>query len=666
MRGMISIRVSAASFLVGMAVVLAGGLFAAPATAAAEPTPLLMDGKKSLYQRVLTRPGAVLVAQPGVAEGKAQEPFTIFYVFERKVVDGTPWLRVATASRGNGDGWIKGEASIDWKQSIVVAFANPAGRNRLMLYRDRKFLTDLMEAPDAIKKTDAIMAQAVLPNRPADFPATAVEPANYIDFTKNFYLLPILDADEIYLASGFTTRLLKVASLTADEIAGPAAKPPLPPTVKAAKPVGNTLDKFDTGIVFVADATTSMDPYIERTRSAVAKISGAIKAAGLTNRVAFGLTGFRDDPKAVPGIEYLTRTFVDLRDGKDLDKFAEKALSLTATKVSSRRFDEDCFAGLIEAINKNDWSGFGGRYIILITDAGPRLGKDPTASTGLDTAGLRQLAADKGIAIYVVHLLSPAGKNDHEFAAGQYKELSAIPQGNLYYGVPAGDINKFGQAIEILAAQLVEQVGQVSKGKTPKLKAEQGELGRLQESSERVAYAMKLAYLGRAEGTKAPPVFEAWMADRDPGNASVPALEVRVLLTKNQLSDLQDSLKAIIVAGEKGQVSPQTFFDQIKSAAATLSRTPEQVGKGNARSLAATGLLGEYLDGLPYKSKVMNVTQDMWLSWSVGEQQSFLDGLEAKVKLYQQFHDDVDRWVVLDGGRVKGDAAYPVPLDALP
>ncbi|MDO8607610.1 MAG: vWA domain-containing protein [Phaeospirillum sp.] len=647
---------------------MAGLLPASPA-AAAEPAPLLMEGKKSLYQRVLTRPGAILVAQPGATEGKAQAPFTIFYVFERKVVDGASWLRVATASRGNGDGWIRADASIDWKQSIVVAFANPAGRNRLVLYKDRKFLTDLMESPEAIKKSDAVMAQAVLPNRPADFPAMAVEPANYIDFTKNFYLLPILDADEIYLASGFTSRLLKVASVTAEETAGPAAKPPPATKTTAAavqKTADNALAKFDTGVVFVVDATTSMDPYIERTRSAVAKISGAIRTAGLTNRVAFGLTGFRDDPKAVPGIEYLTRTFIDLHEGRDLDKFAAKAANLTATKVSSRRFSEDCFAGLIEAINKMDWSGFGGRYIILITDAGPRPGKDPFAATGLDTAGLRQLAADKGIAIYVVHLLTPAGKNDHEYAAGQYKELAAIPQGNLYYGVQAGDINKFGQAIETLSAQLVEQVNQVSKGKSPTRKAEPGDLGRLQENSERVATAMKLAYLGRAEGTKAPPVFEAWMADRDPGNASVPALEVRILLTKNQLSDLQDSLKAIIAAGEKGQVSPQTFFDQIKSAAATLSRTPEQVAKGNARSLAATGLLGEYLDGLPYKSKVMNVTQDMWLSWSVGEQQSFLDGLEAKVKLYQQFHDDVDRWVVLDGGRVKGDAVYPVPLDALP
>ena len=78
--------------------------------------------------------------------------------------------------------------------------------------------------------------------------------------------------------------------------------------------------------------------------------------------------------------------------------------------------------------------------------------------------------------------------------------------------------------------------------------------------------------------------------------------------------------------------------------------------------------MSEYLEGLPYRSKVMNVSRDLWLSWSIGEQQSFLDEVEAKIRLYQQFHDDVDRWTVLGGapGAGGGDAVYPVPLSALP
>ena len=45
---------------------------------------------------------------------------------------------------------------------------------------------------------------------------------------------------------------------------------------------------------------------------------------------------------------------------------------------------------------------------------------------------------------------------------------------------------------------------------------------------------------------------------------------------------------------------------------------------------------------------------------------AFMDDLEAKIRLYQSFHDDTDAWVTLDKGAAPGDAVYPVPLSALP
>ena len=47
-----------------------------------------------------------------------------------------------------------------------------------------------------------------------------------------------------------------------------------------------------------------------------------------------------------------------------------------------------------------------------------------------------------------------------------------------------------------------------------------------------VGNAMKLAYLGERIGAKAPPVFQAWISDRDPIKQTVPTTDVRVLLTK--------------------------------------------------------------------------------------------------------------------------------------
>ncbi|KEF90306.1 hypothetical protein RLJV_23975 [Pseudomonas aeruginosa] len=47
----------------------------------------------------------------------------------------------------------------------------------------------------------------------------------------------------------------------------------------------------------------------------------------------------------------------------------------------------------------------------------------------------------------------------------------------------------------------------------------------------------------------------------------------------------------------------------IASASAYMSRDPAQLVKGS--NLAQSGVLGEYLEGLPYRSKSLNMTQDL-------------------------------------------------------
>lgn len=54
------------------------------------------------------------------------------------------------------------------------------------------------------------------------------------------------------------------------------------------------------------------------------------------------------------------------------------------------------------------------------------------------------------------------------------------------------------------------------------------------------------------------------------------------------------------------------------------------------------------------------------MGWSIGEEQEFIDEINAKIKLYRKYHDDVDRWIQLSSNPASGDAVYPVPLDALP
>ena len=74
----------------------------------------------------------------------------------------------------------------------------------------------------------------------------------------------------------------------------------------------------------------------------------------------------------------------------------------------------------------------------------------------------------------------------------------------------------------------------------------------------------------------------------------------------------------------------------------------------------------EYLDGLPYKSEVMNLDLSAWQQWSAQKQFEFINQLDGKVAYYSALHDNVDLWVSLDGGDVDGDSLYPLLLEALP
>jgi serine/threonine-protein kinase PpkA len=81
--------------------------------------PLLMPGKKTLYQRVLSRPGARLASQPGEAGGKPLPgPVSAVRVRAQDRRDGGVALRRRQEPRGQADGWLPAVQGIAWKQQL--------------------------------------------------------------------------------------------------------------------------------------------------------------------------------------------------------------------------------------------------------------------------------------------------------------------------------------------------------------------------------------------------------------------------------------------------------------------------------------------------------------------------------------------------------------------
>jgi serine/threonine-protein kinase PpkA len=633
--------------LLAAATVLAAG--------AQEPArPLLMEGKKTLYQRVLTRLGAELREMPEASAPaiKRLPPFSIFYVYGRESADGREWLQLGPSSRGRVSGWVPAEQVVEWKQMLVGLFTKPGNRYPALFFRDRDSLLKVLESdigPDLAARYRQKIAVGE-----TDSPVVAVEPDSYVDPHKQFYLLPILD--HLQADDDFATKLLKVAVVNADVLREPEAEGDAEPR--------DSLAGFEVAIAFVVDTTRSMGPYIQQTRDAIRRICEKTKTSPWRDRFNFAIVAFRDSVRARPELGYVSRRVAGFEAGPDCASLLREAESMREASISSEGFLEDAFAGVDSAIEDLSWGPYGGRFIVLITDASARSGSDPLSATGLNARELVSKARAQGIAVLTLHLLTEVGGADHERAASQYRALSSWP--NLVpflYQVPAG-AERFGAEVEQLANDLIGQLGEEVAEYLARRRGPTRQAADRAREIDRLGHAMRLAYLGSTRGTPAPEVFEAWVAERNAEDRRKVALDIRVLLTKDQLSDLQTALRQIVEAGDLTDLAPQDFFSQVRSLLVVAQRDSAELAR--AKTLADPVVLGEYLSGLPYHSALTGIDQDSWLAMGAGERQEVIDDIEAKIRLYQDMHDNRDLWIPIDDGRIKGDAVYPVPLSDLP
>lgn len=649
-------------------------LVAAPTLACAQARlPLLLPGKKTLYQRVLTHPGAKLLKAPKPDAEVAQDavkPFSVLYVYTvTPGADGRPaWYEVGAGSNGRTEGWLAADAASAWTQSLTLVFTpRTGGRQPVLFFRDKATLAKLVESADpaaAVAKYAAALDQAKRAGKAGDDAVVAREPADLAVAAERFYMLPIFGTTDTQSAGGIPVKLLEVASI--DPGSGtPGAAP------TTAAPVGDAR-QYRTAIAFVIDTTKSMQPYIDRTGAAIRQLYGQVQKAGQLKNVSFAVVGFRNSTEKTPGLGYVTKVFANLDDGRDPAKLMALIKAAKATEVSSHSFDEDAFAGLDTAINDLDWRGYGARIIFFVTDAGALRKDDPAGRTHMNESQIALAAADKQIKIFAFHLLSAAGAraHDHESAAAQYRTLTRQDDasvGDLYLPIANADPDRFRTEVETVGGRLVDVIRATAAGRRlPPPSAAKTDNDPAARKAAALGYALQLEFLGRQQAAAAPHVVTAYVADRDIAHPASAAFDVCVLLTRQQLSNLHDALNTLLAEAQRAKRTGSTdFFQRVASAAATMSNDPDQVNHGQFRNLAETGLFGEYLSGLPYKSDVLNLTQDDWSAMSIGEQQAFIDDIEAKMNLYVQYDEHSDSWESF-GARNPNDAVFRVPLAALP
>ena len=684
---------------------VAAASFSASASAEGSREPLLMEGKTTLYQRVLTTPSCKLHAKADASDaGKEIAPLSQYYVYS----DTGATVEVGADTTGKIAGFLDKSCTVPWKMQLALHFTNSANRNRALIFEQEAGLDNIIDSDDGAQQYKKLYETASKGGQAEG--VISIEPDKYVDPSKNFYLLPILNSVESIYPDGNFVYKHEIASVTAkdsksstdtaakakggDAAANGASAQATTKANAAASKASNSDDPyvvaFKSAIVFVIDSSISMRPYIERTKQAINSIYKSIESNNLNDSVHFGIVSFRADTKSTPGLEYTTKMYLKPGEAVDAKTFNEKVATLDQAKVSSTQFDEDAYAGINMALQDINWNNYGGRYIVLITDAGAIDAGDKQSSTGMDANSLRLEAQHYGAAVYTMHLLTKSGAKNHKKAKDQYEILSfnQILNKPLYYPVNAGDVKAFGSMVDTLSSSLTAQVkravmGQMSAGSSlaasDKLKAEAdkhkdaNDLAKkptndqekaLVNDSDKLGLAMQLAYLGRVTGAKSPDFLQGWMYDRDVENHNTAVCTPVVLVNRNQLSDLYTLVNGVLESGIAGQLSSDDMFSQLKALAAQMGRDPNQLSK--SKSIGEMGIMGELLDDLPYKSMIANLSPEDWYNLGSQEQERIVRALENSLNYIQHCSGDNDRFIKLNVDADSSDEVYPIPLDALP
>jgi len=183
-------------------------------------------------------------------------------------------------------------------------------------------------------------------------------------------------------------------------------------------------------------------------------------------------------------------------------------------------------------------------------------------------------------------------------------------------------------------------------------------------AASRMFRAAMVEWIGSQTGAKAPRDIVAWVIDKDLENPDNPSLEVRILVNKRQLDSLATTIESILGAGLKAQVAGGDFFTSLQAATAMIARDPNMVKQ--AKRMADTGLVPEFLEGLPYQSQLMAITNELWSSWSADEQTEFINALSSKVEAYRDIHNSPEAWIPLNKGDDIDEWVHPLTLDLLP
>jgi serine/threonine-protein kinase PpkA len=657
----------------------------ATATVTPTPPPIVQSTPRP---KVLTRPFANIYSGPTETSQKVLEntpAFKAYFVYQ-KVND---WYEVGSDSHGKKVGWMRADDVVEWKQSLVVEFTHPEGRQPVLMFNDKAVLSRLVATPMASRASQVSGLYTAIKGGglPASFPVRAMEPGRGVprlnkESKDQFYLLPIVGFEQTEI-DGREGRLLQLAAATRKRGAGPID--PLPPDTTSP-----AASRVNVDIVFVMDLTRSMGPFADRTLEMITECTKRFSSdQKMMEALRFGFWGYRDFPELCHGIEFNTRNYTP--ELQRLPDFAVTLRGVQETKVDSIDYEEDVFAGVKDGIQKTRWRSGAIHILILVGDAPgrPPGETDPWCPVPLrpkgteskmDAESIRRLADEGQVYISALYLKTPKWARYSPVGERQFRTFSRNssdlrPGHESFRFINALDTNLYRATAQSLTDGLLESIV-AAQNRSPQPPKQDGSLSESdvndsgvadsagRELARKMFHGAMVEWLERKDPAQAPTDVTLWASDKDLVDPAIQSLDVQVFLTKNELNSLKLMVDQVREAVNTGKLNGEDFFQALQAVVATTVKDPEQIR--NATVFAKTELVPDFLKGLPYRSTLMSMSNEIWRNMSQDAQDQFLQGVESKLRFYQEIHDTSERWQPLNEGDDQDDWVANVPLEALP
>lgn len=599
--------------------------------------------------------------------------FDWFYVLpteqggQEKLKDG--FYQVAKGTTfADHKGWIHEDKLVEWNHRQAISFkGNADNRGRVVFF-------------DSFDSLEKYML------RDPKTPKPISEEPEYLG--SGFFVMPVLDLLTMNI-SGTETEVYRAAYLHGnggDKSAGGGATGDKNRGEMSAE---EFKEKYTADFVFVIDSTGSMTPWIEKIKEVVSKVSSDIMQnyPAVKGRVRFGLVAYRDKMATTEGdrkIEYLTKVFCKLEQGKDLQAFLQRVSNLKPATVDSEDWPEDVFAGMKVAIEDMDWNPIAERHLILIGDASAQDAVGQLGSSGptyknfykltLDGvcakaqgSGVTRETAQSNITVHALHIIDIAPPGDVQKCEGQFRKLAAGRDvAGIYKQYNSSMLNQF--VSDLLGHEHIKSVLERTdfivdpdQKSTAIVHAATLKGGLLNVPSLK---NLIVTTLDKENGSSAQHTgFTSGWACRVDIRDNF-QLEPHVLVTRGRMQTFVTALDKIIKTLDKvrepgsGDVTKALQDLQI---IATLVSYEEQVTVDIPLSKLMSWILA-----LPIKSDIFNVSIFTLRSWTKEHYADWVNSVRATQQIIQANLDDRARWRSIGSSTSEVDKRAFIKVSDLP